>query len=448
MKVSCVLLALLAVKAMSQTIDSTETLRVEPFGSARSKLIAAGPGEIISIRPERRGELVPAIFIYRESVGPVAKNDEEGDESVFRWTVAEQALYQVVIYSRGEVEVTYKIQRLPPEPTRGESRAGNPDAQIVPVYVATNRKQVNIVPARFSAEPNDNGALSYAALEVKIPIDHRMGQIEYPTVLRYLFGVDSEKYFVTSELKVIGQERFLDEIRRLSSRSAEGDALVFVHGFNTTMEEGVRRTAQLAYDLKFKGPAIMFSWPSHDSLLDYNKDGRNAELSGGPLRDLLLSLSQRAGVKRIHVIAHSMGNRVLAQALTRIGDAKSTIREIALMAPDIDAELFRELASRFPKSVGPIALYASSRDKALLASASFGGYRRAGQGGRDILVVPGIDTIDASSVDTSLIGIGHQYYADRREILTDLYSFFRGDPPQSRISIHRAASGEYWIFAP
>ena len=249
-------------------------------------------------------------------------------------------------------------------------------------------------------------------------------------------------------MEMIEENRFLYDLRLLSSRSNEGDALVFVHGFHTSMKEAMLRTAQLAHDLRFKGPAVAFNWPSHDALMDYNKDGRNAELSAGPLANFLVKLSQQAGIKRIHVIAHSMGNRVLVNALPAMGEAKSTVREIALMAPDIDSAIFKQLAARFPKSVGPIALYASSRDKALLASAAFGGYERAGQGGKNILVVPGIDTIDASSVDTSLIGLGHQYFGDSREILADVYSFFRGQPPQTRFALRRAADGGYYIFAP
>jgi esterase/lipase superfamily enzyme len=206
---------------------------------------------------------------------------------------------------------------------------------------------------------------------------------------------------------------------------------VFVHGYNVAFDDAVRRTAQLSYDLGFKGPAVAFSWPSQAALTGYNRDARNVELSAESLRSVLTDLATRANVKRIHVIAHSMGNR-------------------ALVAPDIDAELFRRLARQFPSSVGPVTLYASSRDAALIASQKLAGYPRAGQGGQDIVVVPGLDTVDASAVDTSLTGLNHSYYADASQMLSDLFAFFKGNPASKRFGL-RAAQGKdgaYWVFAP
>jgi esterase/lipase superfamily enzyme len=205
----------------------------------------------------------------------------------------------------------------------------------------------------------------------------------------------------------------------------------------------------LAYDLGFKGPAIAFSWPSQGTLLGYNRDARNVELSADSLRTVLSDLSRTAGVQRIHVIAHSMGNRALVGALCKL-ESDIAIRQIALNPPDIDAALFRRLTRSFPSGNGPITLYASSRDAALVAAQRFAGYPRAGQGGQDIVVTPGIDTVDASAVDTSLTGLRHSYYADASQMLSDLFAFFQGSPASKRFGL-RAAQGKdgpYWIFAP
>ena len=43
---------------------------------------------------------------------------------------------------------------------------------------------------------------------------------------------------------------------------------VFVHGFNVSFENALRRTAQIAYDLNFDGAPFLFSWPSGDGMLE------------------------------------------------------------------------------------------------------------------------------------------------------------------------------------
>jgi esterase/lipase superfamily enzyme len=318
----------------------------------------------------------------------------------------------------------------------------------VRVLFATDRRVETRRPLAFGTEAADGNQISYGTCFVSVPRDHRMGELEGPSIWRLQFRPDPEHHVVVLSKELADQARFFDDVRHLAERSDERDALVFVHGFNVEFDDAARRTAQLAYDLGFKGPAITFSWPSQATLLGYNRDARNVELSTDSLRMVLSDLSKKANV-RIHVIAHSMGNRALIGALSKL-DSDVTIRQIALIAPDIDAELFRRLARSFPSSVGPITLYASSRDAALLAAESFAGYPRAGQGGQNIVVTPGIDTVDASSVDTSLTGLGHSYYADASQILSDLFAFFQGKPASKRFGL-RAAQGKdgpYWIFAP
>ena len=123
-------------------------------------------------------------------------------------------------------------------------------------------------------------------------------------------------------------------------------------------------------------------------------------------------------------------------------------REITLLAPDIDVALFQQLATQFPKDVGPMTLYASSKDSALLASQRLAGYPRLGQGGKNMAVIAGLDSVDASAVDTSVLGMGHQYFADRRTILSDLYYFFRGEPASKRFSLRPSADGDIGSSVP
>jgi esterase/lipase superfamily enzyme len=254
----------------------------------------------------------------------------------------------------------------------------------------------------------------------------------------------------------VAEALFFKQISDRVSMSARKEAFVFVHGFNVAFDDAVRRTAQMSYDLAFEGPAITFSWPSQASLapLDYTKDQRNADVSAQALQEFLLRLKGTSSQLTVHLVAHSMGNRVLARALERLGDVRSTgkppLQEVAMMAPDIDAELFRQAAGKIAASAQHVTLYASSADLALKAAQKVAGYPRAGEGGNGLVVVPGIDTIDASTVETSWLGLSHAYYADNSTILSDLFGLIRGKRPAERFGLQpiKIPSGTYWQFRP
>ena len=147
----------------------------------------------------------------------------------------------------------------------------------------------------------------------------------------------------------------------------------------------------------------------------------------------------------IHLIAHSMGI-VPRRALERLGESAQSglvtqLREVAMMAPDIDADLFRQAAGRMAASAERVTLYASSQDSALKMARSLVGYPRAGDGGENIVVVPGIETVDASRVQTGILGLGHCYYADNTTILSDLFALIRGRRPEDRFGSGASVSG-------
>lgn len=422
------------------------------FGSARSTAVTLRKDEILRIRPAQpphsagAEERPPAIYIYDSERHLLAKNDE-ASSAPFEWTAPDGMTVHAVLYSNSPMTVEYVVEVQPSSGVRGFEAVAQ--QAVVPVLFATDRRLLGRRPPSFMNEPNAENALSFGECFVSVPRDHKMGELEGPNIWKLEFSSNSEKHWTIRSSELSTRDGFYDEVRRRAMRSDERDALVFVHGYNSTFEDAARRTAQLTYDLGFNGPSVLFSWPSHGSLASYTWDERNVELSADALRSLLVDLSQKAGVKRIHVIAHSMGNRALARALAKMRP-DVPVREVALLAPDIDAELFRRLAQEFPSTIGPITLYASSRDGALAAARAVAGYARAGQVGDDIVIAPNIETIDASAVDTSLLGLGHQYYGDAREILADLFAFFRGTSAAKRFGLRpaQARGGTYWVFAP
>jgi esterase/lipase superfamily enzyme len=158
-----------------------------------------------------------------------------------------------------------------------------------------------------------------------------------------------------------------------AARLDPGAVLVFVHGFNVSFDAAIKRAAQLRRDLNFDGPVAVFSWPSQGSVLRYGTDRQSADASVARLYEFLGKVADATGAKKIHVVAHSMGNRVLLPALVKVADASNgdlrvRLGEIVLAAPAVpEAEFNQWLDDIVGQGVGHITLYASQVDRALEA---------------------------------------------------------------------------------
>lgn len=296
------------------------------------------------------------------------------------------------------------------------------------------------------------GALELGTCEVSVPEYHEVGQLESPSVLRLEFREDPQRHVVLLGVHPEPAERFYAELRASVAQSRAKQALVFIHGYNVGFAEAARRTAQIAYDLKFDGAPIFYSWPSQGKLLSYAVDETNVVWTVPHLKEFLTSVARRSGATSVHLIAHSMGNRALTSALREMAlemrDDCPRFHQVVLTAPDIDAEVFRrDLAPAIVTKADRVTLYASSSDEALILSKKFHGYPRAGESGDQIVIVPQVDTIDVSGVDTSLVG--HSYYGSNSTVLADLFELVHSsNPPERRKWLRAIELGalKYWQF--
>jgi len=97
----------------------------------------------------------------------------------------------------------------------------------------------------------------------------------------------------------------------------------------------------------------------------------------------------------------------------------------------------------------PVTLYASSNDKALQASKTLHGYPRLGDAGDNLTILPGIETLDASELETDFLG--HSYYAYANSVLTDIKEIIQGlgrAAQRSRPQEMLKAVGRYWKVRP
>lgn len=339
-------------------------------------------------------------------------------------------------------------------PVAGGAAPPEPNYGIVRIFYATDRRRSNSsAPAGFySGERGAEDRLSYGTCEVSIPRDHRMGELEGPTVLKLEFSYDPAKHVTV--LRIFEKDRggFFSELQGRISSSNDKQAFVFIHGYNVSFEDAARRTAQLSYDLGFDGAPILYSWPSKACTRCYPADEATVDWTTAHLKNFLEDIAARSGASTIHLIAHSMGNRALTRALQAMASESQPgqmrpFRQVILAAPDIDAGVFQQLAQAIQKTCVKVTLYASSGDNALYVSRKFHQYARAGQTRPQVVVAPGIDTIDASALDTGFLG--HSYFAENTSILSDITRLFRfGKPPGERCGMapNPQANPLYWVF--
>jgi esterase/lipase superfamily enzyme len=317
----------------------------------------------------------------------------------------------------------------------------------VPVFFVTNRNTC------ASSNPAETygcdlaSSLSYGQAQVNIPVPlHRTGRVETPHWWTLFPNKNRQKRFVLlDQVESLTPAIFATRLGQAFEIQQASELLLFLHGYNVTFEEAARRAAQLSYDLPFSGPVILFSWPSLGRTLGYEADGERAAVSAAPFATFL-QLLEGGPWKRVHLVAHSMGNRVLVLGLADHPSPKIPLSQIVLVAADVDTEIFRQKFGKIVSNENWTTSYASKRDRALLISFFLHRLHRIGLIEQEPFVMEGLETVDASQVDTSLLGWRHSYFGDERTVLTDLGYMLRTGLPAERRGLKRALGKEYWMF--
>lgn len=326
------------------------------------------------------------------------------------------------------------------------------------VHYATDRQitaRSEISPGQFDVtfgSKRDTAALHYGTAVVTIPASiHVAGNVERPQWWKLQFTSDPERHFTLRVARSLDPDQWVS-LLRTEFRDNRRRLLLFVHGYNVSFEEAVLRTAQIAWDTRFPGPALLYSWASAGKVAGYPADEATAELAVTNLTRLLRQVLESSQASEVYLIAHSMGNRILTRALIDVVEtnaaARERIREVVLAAPDIDADVFRtQIAPRLPGVAKNVTLYASGTDEALRASRKFhGGYPRVGDTNSGIRTFADIETIDASNEGSDFLG--HSYIANSPRVLVDLRNLFLLNiPPADRglVTVQDGAA-VFWRF--
>ncbi|CAK0771235.1 hypothetical protein CVIRNUC_003847 [Coccomyxa viridis] len=57
-----------------------------------------------------------------------------------------------------------------------------------------------------------------------------------------------------------------------AARTQGQAVLLFVHGYNTSFEDAIKKAAEVKADMPWEGPIVAFSWPSYGDVIDYTGD--------------------------------------------------------------------------------------------------------------------------------------------------------------------------------
>lgn len=198
---------------------------------------------------------------------------------------------------------------------------------------------------------------------------------------------------------------------------------------------------------------MLFSWPSRGGVDAYGADYETSFESIDAFNRFLDLVKKQAGIRRVHIIAHSMGNRVVTEALyARYVRAERLplVDQLVLAAPDVWASRFKNRLMRtLPNLAARVTLYISDKDRALITSSSIRkGEPRAGEVAGGLLEasrgVERFDAINASALSTDFLG--HGYYASHGSMLGDIYCLLKGNPAKGRPLL--APAGSHWQFRP
>src|SRR5262249_8105175 len=242
------------------------------------------------------------------------------------------------------------------------------DGVVYPVWFGTNGKPMALGDG-CTGERHDR--ITCGCVEVYVPEAHRFGETGTGFWRRLLrFDLRDDRLRLQHMER---QERtaFFADIHQAMQAArdsgAQPHALCFLHGFNVTFADAAIRAAQIGYDLKVPGATAFFGWPLRGSVAAYPVDEASIEASERAITDFLVDFTTHCRAEKVHVIAHSMGNRGMLRALQRIAAQVQTLGQVKfgqifLAARDVARALFLGLARLYPEHAERTTLYVSNGD--------------------------------------------------------------------------------------
>ncbi|MHA7128535.1 alpha/beta hydrolase [Algoriphagus namhaensis] len=261
----------------------------------------------------------------------------------------------------------------------------------------------------------------------------------------------------TVDKSVFPSTQVFEELYKEGANSKKRqDILVFIHGFKSDLETSMQTLAEL--HRKYVEPEdspitrlVLFTWPAKKKLLKYRSDAYDAAQSGFALARSMASLREFFKQKlvaekkplceqKIHLLCHSMGNRVLESMIIGLSQIDipriSLFEEIILAGADIDYN-----AIESPKPMYQLIdfgkrvhIYFHNKDLALgVSETTKNAFNRLGRWGakkNDLLPddVYECDVTDIKDDDGVLHDtVHHWYYTNSPSVVADIKQVLHGE---------------------
>jgi esterase/lipase superfamily enzyme len=243
-----------------------------------------------------------------------------------------------------------------------------PNAGQVDLLVATTRAPVVEPPGVMFGGSRGRG-LEFADIVVSIPPNGARQAGDVQLASSPPGNPEHDFVILRADRMDLAQAKanFDARVRRTPGRRV----LIFVHGFNTRFEEAVYRFAQIVHDARVDVAPVLFTWPSGGSVTDYVYDRDSAVYSRDALEVVLQALAKDPSVDSISILAHSMGNYLVVEALRQMSirnrGLSPKIRDVMMASPDIDIDVFRRQIAEIDSGPRPaqFTLFVSRDDRAL-----------------------------------------------------------------------------------
>ena len=329
-----------------------------------------------------------------------------------------------------------------------------PAGVLIDVLYATDRNLTgNQAPDNYYGE--DRSTMSYGTCQVRVRPDKAKSPFADHRLWKVDFGEPSSKKIQVKAIREMEKAKFFKKLSSRTTSSVDDSVLIYFHGYGRKFDRAMRTTAGLAYELNYGGAPILYSWPSKGKANAYTADRTTIDWSIPHLEAFLKESLIKTRPGNIHLLAHSLGNRALLRALENLvkksdSDTRLSFGEIILSAPDVDRDIFiRDYAPILQKIAFRVTLYVSSIDVPLAASGRINRSPRVGNSKKGLVIVEGIQSIDATDVSTLVTG--HSSYRDSPEVLSDLYYIINKRlAPENRptLTTENDPAGRYWKIVP
>jgi esterase/lipase superfamily enzyme len=324
------------------------------------------------------------------------------------------------------------------------------------VYFVTNRKpnrQTN--PDDFGSEFSPDG-LSNIRFGKAMVTGSKLDQVA---------SVEVAKENLKAAKPILGSANIFQAAQQ---QMLEGgcDVLILIHGFNVSFRTALISLAQLTQGLTSSNPMdkgkslkllpVVFSWPSDGTMLfsgsqgkaAYQNDRQDAATSGPAFARAFLKMTDfiqqlapdQQCNRKIHLVAHSMGNYVLRNALQeirrQIDDRFPRIFDQVLMMAadeDDDAFEFEHKLLHLPRLTTRTTVYFNRGDIALWASDTLkGNVARLGSDGpmHPQRLPRNVYPVDCTQIlEEAKIPKEHGYHIVSPRVVADMRRVLRGEIP-------------------